>query len=166
MPRFLRKMILHSSKKVGILKPWNNTPWPRRFKLVFWETSEQIDRKLQYKEKAFEEFQGLSLFLREIVLYSFTKFGIPKPWINFVSFTRFDWGFWQTSTHIYRKLQYWEKALQVFQGLPRSPRKIVLYSSTTFGIIQPFIDSQSLRRFDLVFWQTSKQFYRKLQYTE
>ena len=40
-------------------KTWTNTPWPRRFDLGFWQSWKQLYRKLQYREKAFEEFQGL-----------------------------------------------------------------------------------------------------------
>ena len=35
-------------------------------------------RKLQYNEKVFEEFQGLSCFPRKIIFYSSCKFGILK----------------------------------------------------------------------------------------
>ena len=42
-----------------------------------------------------------------------------------------------TSKQIYRKLKYREKVLEEFQPLPRFPRKMVLYSSTKFGILKP-----------------------------
>ena len=43
----------------------------------------------------------------------------------------------QTSKQIYRKLKYREKVFEEFQRLLRFPRKIVLYSSTKFGILKP-----------------------------
>ena len=41
-----------------------------------------------------------------------------------------------------------------------------LYSSTKFGIIKPWTIISNLIRFDLDFWQASKQIYRKLKYRE
>ena len=55
---------------------------------------------------------------------------------------------------------------QEFEGLSRFPRKNVLYSPTKFGILKPWANIQSLRSFDLGFWQISKQIYRKRQYGE
>ena len=43
----------------------------------------------------------------------------------------------QTSQQIYRKLKYRHKVFEEFQRLPRFPRKMVLYSSTTIGILKP-----------------------------
>ena len=43
------------------------------------QTSKQIYRKLKYSEKVFGEFQHLPRFLRKMVLYSSTKFGILEP---------------------------------------------------------------------------------------
>ena len=43
---------------------------------------------------------------------------------------------------------------------------MVLYSLTKFSIIKSWTNTPWLRRFDLGFWQTSKQIYRKLQYTQ
>ena len=101
-----------------------------------------------------------------MVLYSSTKFGTLKPWTNIPWSRRFDLGFWQTSKLVYRKLQYKQKVLREFEALPRFPRKMVLYSPTKFGILKPWTNTQSLRRLDLGFWQTSKLVYRKLQYKQ
>ena len=129
-------MVFYSSTKFGILKPWTNIPWPRRFYLGFWQTSKQIYRQLQYKEKVLEEFQGLPGFPWKIVLYSSTKFGVLKPWTNIPCPSRFNLGFWQTTKQIYRKLQYKEKVFEELQGLSRFPRKTVLYLLTKFGILK------------------------------
>ena len=53
-----------------------------------------------------------------------------------------------------------------FQGQPRFTRKIDLHSFTKFRISKSWTNIPWLRRFDLGFWQTSKQFYRKLRYRE
>ena len=92
-----------------------------------------------------------------------TKFCIAKPWSNIQSFRRFHFDLWQTSKQIYRKLQCSSKDIQ---GLTRFPRKMVLYSSTTLGIIKPSTNIPWLRWFDLGFSQTSKQIFRKLQLRE
>ena len=68
------------STKLGIIKIWTNIQLFRRFDLEFWQTLKQIYRRLQYKEKVFEEFQALSHFLIKMFLYLSTKFGILKPW--------------------------------------------------------------------------------------
>ena len=56
--------------------------------------------------------------------------------------------------------------MEEFQRLPRFPRKMVLYSSTNFRILKPWTIISNLIRFDLGFWQASKQIYRKLKYRE
>ena len=129
-----RKMVLYWSTKLGILKLRTNLESFRRIDLGYWQTSKQIYRKLQYKEKVSGEFEALSPFSRRIVLYSLTKFRILKPWTNIAWPKRFEFGFSQTSKQIYRKLQYKQKSFGEFQGLSRFPRKMVLYSSTKFGI--------------------------------
>ena len=149
-------MILYSLTKFGIIKPWTNIPWLRRFDLGFWQTSKQIYRKLQYVEKVFREFQGLPRFPRKIVLYSSTIFGIIKPWANIPWLWTFDLGFWQSFKHIYRQLQYTEKVFGEFQGLPNFPWKMVLYSMTKFCVISSWTNIPWLRRFDREFWHTSK----------
>ena len=123
----------------------------RRFDLSFWQTPKQIYRQLQYKEKLFEEFQCLPHFPREMVLYWSTKFGILKPWTNILSLLKFDSWIWQTSKQIHRKLQYREKGFGEFWPWPSFPRKIVLYSSTKFGIPKTWTNILWPRRFDLVF---------------
>ena len=50
-------------------------------------------RKLKYRDKVFEEFQGLLCFLKKLVLYSSTKFGILKIWTNIPFLKRFELGF-------------------------------------------------------------------------
>ena len=163
LSRFPWKIVWYSSTKFGVLKPWTNIPCPSRFNLGFWQTSKQIYRKLQYRKKVFGEFQDLPGFTRKMVFYSSTKFGILKPWTNIPSPRRFDLGFWQTSKQIYRQLQYKEKVLEEFEGSSGFPRKIILYSLTKFGIIKPSTNIVWLRRFNLGFWQTSKQVYRNLR---
>ena len=166
LSRFPWKIVWYSSTKFGVLKPWTNIPCPSRFNLGFWQTSKQIYRKLQYKEKAFEELQGLSRFPRKMVLYLLTKFGILKYTANILRPRIINLGFWQTSKQIYRKLQYRKKVFGEFQDLPGFTRKMIFYSSTKFGILKPWTNIPSPRRFDLGFWQTSKQIYRQLQYKE
>ena len=117
-------------------------------------------------ENNLEEFQRLPRFPRKMVLYSSTKFCILKPWTIISNLLRFDLGFWQASKPFYRKLKYREKVLEEFQRLPRFPRKMVLYSSTKFGILKPLTIISNHIRFDLGFWQASKPFYRKLKYRE
>ena len=155
-------MVLYSSNKFGILKPWTNIPWLRRFDLGIWKTPKQIYEKLQYWEKVFEKFQGLPRFPRKIVLYLLTKLGIIKTWTNIQLPSRFNLGFWQTSKQIYRKLQYKQKVFEEFQALPCFPRKIVLYSSTNFGNLKLLTNIPWLRRFDLCFWQAPKRIYGEL----
>ena len=101
-----------------------------------------------------------------MVLYSSTNFCILKPWVIISNLIRLDLGFWQTSNPFYRKLKYREKVLEDFQRLPRSPRKIVLYSSTNLHILKPLAIISNLIRLDLGPWQVSKPFYRKLKYRE
>ena len=53
------------------------------------------------------------------------------------------------------------------QGLPRFPRKMVLYWLNKFGIIKPRTNIPWLRRYDLrLILHTSRQIYRKFQYKE
>ena len=105
LSRFPRKMVLYWSTKVGIIKPWTNIQSLRTFDLGFWQTSKQICRKLQYKEKVFGEFQSFPHFPRKMVLYLLTKFGVTKPWTNISWLRRFSLGFWETSQKIYSNLQ-------------------------------------------------------------
>ena len=77
-----RKTVLYSSNKFGVMKPWTNIPWFRRFDLGFWQTSKQICRKLQYMENVFRKFQGLARFPGKIFFYSLTKFGIFQSFTN------------------------------------------------------------------------------------
>ena len=131
MPRFPRKIVLYSSTKFCILKPWTIISNLIRFDLGFWQASKQIYRKLKYKENVLEEFQRLPRFPRKMVLYSSTKFGISKPWIIIPKLLRFDLGFCQTLKPIYRKIKYREKVFEEFQPLSRFSRKFlfVLYFS-------------------------------------
>ena len=95
-----------------------------------------------------------------------TKFGILKPWTIISNLIRFDLGFWQASKQIYRKLEYSEKVLEEFQRLPRFSRKMVLYSSTKLWILKSWNIISNLIRFDLGFWQASKEIYRKLEHSK
>ena len=99
-------MVFYSSTKIGFLKSWTNIPKLVRFNLVFWQTLEQIYRKLKYRESFFGEFQGLPRFRWKMVLYSSTKFDIWKPWTNIPYVLRWDLGYWQASKQSYRKLNY------------------------------------------------------------
>ena len=166
LPRFPRKMVLYSSTKFGILKPWTIISNHIRFDLGFCQASKQIYRKLEYSEKVLEEFQRFLRFPRKMVFYSSTNFGILKPWTSISNLIRFDWGFWQPSKPFYRKFKYGENDLEEYQGLPRVSRKMVLYSSTKFGILKPWTIFSILIRFDLGFWQAPKPFYRKFRYME
>ena len=101
-----------------------------------------------------------------MILYSSTKFGILRSWTIISKLIRFDLGFWQASTLFYRKFKYREQVLEEFQRLPRFPRKMVLYSSTKFGILKPLTIVSNVVRWDLGFCQPSKQIYSKLGYSE
>ena len=70
-------------------------------------------------------------FLRKVVLYSFTKFGILESCTNIEWLSRFDYGFWQTSKLSFEK-KFWGK----FSGLSCFPRKIVLYLLTNLGFLE------------------------------
>ena len=163
LSRFPRKMVLYSSTKFGILKPWTIISNLIRFDLGFWQASKQFYRKLKYREKVLEEFQRLPRFPRKMVLYSSTNFRILKPWAFISNFIRFDIGFWQASKPFYRKLKWRGNVLEEFERLPHFPRKMVLYSSTNFCILKPWDIICNLIRFDLGFWEASKPFYRKLK---
>ena len=130
-------MFFCSSTKFEILKPWTHILWPRRFDWRIWQSSKQIFRKLQYREKDFEAFQVFSRFPRKMVVYSSTKFGIRKPWKKLVSLRRLNLGFWQTSKQIYGELQFREKFFGEFEALPRFRTKMILNSSSKFGILKP-----------------------------
>ena len=93
MPHFPRKMILYLLRKFGVFKPPTNIQLFRRFYLRFWKTLKQINRKLQYEEKFFEKFQGLSRFLRKMGLHLLTKLYIFKLCINIRSLRRLYLGF-------------------------------------------------------------------------
>ena len=159
-------MVLYLSTKFGILKPWTIISKLIRFDLGFWQTSKQVYRELKYRENVLEEFLYLPHFPRKIVLYSSIKFGILKPWTIIFKFIRFDLGFWQTLKQVYRKIKCMKKVLEKLQRLPGFSRKIILCSSTKFGILKPWTSISKLIRFNLGFWQTSKQIYKKLKYRE
>ena len=164
--RFPRKMVVYSSTNFGILKPWAIISNLIRFDLGFWETSKQFYRKLKYRENIFEECQHLRRFSRKIVLYSRTKFRILNPWATIFNVTRFDLFFPQASKPFYRNLKYREKIFEEFQHLCCFTRKMVLYSSTIFGILNTWAIICNLIRFDLGYSEVSKPFYRKLKYKE
>ena len=163
-PRFPRKMVLYSSINFRILKPWAIISNLIRFDLGFWQASKPFCRKLKYREKVLGEFQHLPRFPRKMILYSSTNFRILKPGAIISNLIRFDLGFWQHSKPFHRKLKYRENVLEECQPLTRFPRKMVLYSSTKFGVLKPWTIICNLIRFDLAFWQASKPFYRKFKY--
>ena len=56
LSRFPRRMVLCSSNKFGILKPWAIISNIIRFDLDFWHASKPIYRKLKYREKFWKSF--------------------------------------------------------------------------------------------------------------
>ena len=166
LPRFPRKMVLYSSTNFPILRPLAIISNLIRFNLGFWQASKPFKRKRKYRENVLEDFQGLPRFAGKMVFYSSTNFRILKPSAIISNLIRFDFSFWQDSKPFYRKLKYWEKHLQGFQRLPRFPRKIVLYSSSSFRILKQWAIISNLIRFDLGFWPAWKPFYGKLKYRE
>ena len=164
LPRFLRKMILYLWTNFCILKPSVIISNLIRLDLGFWQASKPFYRKFKCREIVLKEFQRFVHFPRKMVLCLSTNFRIEKPWAIISKLRRFDLGFWPSSKWFCRKLKYREKVLEEFQRLPRFPRKVVLYSSTNFGVLKAWAITSNLIRFDLSFWQTSKPFYRKLKY--
>ena len=150
---------------------WNFKPWTViskfiRFNLRFLQTSKQIFRKLKYRETVLEEFQRLPCFPRKLVLYLSTKFGTLRSWTIIPKLMRFNLGFWLTRKQTYRKLKYTEKVFQEFQRFSHFPRKMILYLSDKFGIFKPWTIIPKPRRFNILFWQTQKQIFRKFKYME
>ena len=96
---------MYLSSKVGILNPGTNIQSLRGIDLGFLQSSEEIYRKLQYRDKIFGKFKALPDIPGKMVLHSSTKFDILKPWTNIPWPRRFDWGFSQTSKEIYGKFQ-------------------------------------------------------------
>ena len=166
LPRFQRKIVLYLSTNFRILKPWAIIANFIRFDVAFWQSSKPFYRKLKCRVKVLEEFQRFLPVPRKRVLYSSANFHILKPWAIISNLIRFHLGFWQASKPFYRKFNYREKVLKEFQRFPRFPRKIVLYSSTNFGIWKSWAIISNFVRLDLGFWQASKPFYRKLKYRE
>ena len=161
-----QKMVLYWLSKFCIFKPFTKIQSHRRFDLGFWQTSGQVYKNLQHGEIIFAKFQSQPRFPRKLVSYSLSKFVIIKTGSNILWLRRFDFHFLQASQQVYRKPQHKEKVFGEFQGLPRFPRKMILYSLTKFGIIKTGTNIPWLRIFDLRFLQTSKLVFRKLQYTE
>ena len=159
-------MVLYSSTKLGILKPWTIIPNLKRFDLGFWQASKQIYRKLEHSKKVLKEFQRLRRFPRKTVLYSSTKCGIWKPLTIISNHITFHLGFSQVSKQTFRKLEYKEKILGEFQSLPRFTRKMVLYSSSKFGLLKHLTLISNHIPFNLGFFQASKQIDRKLLSSE
>ena len=109
-------MVLSFSSKFCIFVPFTNIQSHRRFDLSFRQTSEQVYRKPQHREKIFEKFQDQPRILRKMVLYSFdqifhyealNQYSVAQK-IRFLLFTDFN------LKQIYRKLQYTEKVLGSF----------------------------------------------------
>ena len=162
--RFPRKMVLYLSTNLSISKAWAIISNFIRIDLGFWQASKAFYRKLN--QKGFEEFQRLRRFRRKMVLYWSTCFCILKSRAIISNLLRLHLGFWHTSKPFYRKVKYREKVLEEFQCLPRFPRKIILYSSTNFYILQPWAIIFNFIRFHLGFLHASKPFYRKVKYRE
>ena len=59
-------------------------------------------------------------------------------------------------------MRFEQKIFGKFQGLSSFTRKIALCSLTKFCVFESCTNIQSFRRFDIGFWQTLKQVYRKL----
>ena len=110
------------------------------------------------------KFQVFARSPKEMVLYSWNKLSILKYYINIQSLRRWELRFWQISKQIYGKLQYKDKLLSKFQSLPCCLKKMVLYSSRKFHILELCTNIQSLRRFDLGLLEIPKHVYRSLQY--
>ena len=165
-PRFPRKMVSYSWTNFPILNTWAIISNLIGFDLGFWQASKPFYRKFKYKEKVLEEFQRLPRFPRKMVLYSSTHFRLLNPWGIISNHIRFDFGFWQVSKPLYRKLKNREKPLEEFQSFPCFPRKTVLYSSTKFCFWNPWAIISNPIRFDLGVSQASKPFYRKFKYRE
>ena len=159
-------MVLYSSTKFGILKPWTIISNLIRFDLGFWQASKPFYRKLKYRENDLEEFQRLPRFPRKMVLYWSTNFRILKPWAIISNIIRLDLAFWRASKRFYRKLKNRENVLEEFQHLSRFATKVVLYSSSNFCILKPWAIISNFIRLHIGFWQASKPFYRKLKYRE
>ena len=99
---FPEKMVWCSSSKFYIFEPFTNVQSHIRFDLGFWQTSEQVYRKLQYEEKKFSKFQSLLRCLKKMVLYSLRKSHISELCANIQSLRRFDLGFLKIPKHVYR----------------------------------------------------------------
>ena len=166
LPRFSRRMVLYSSTNFRILKPGDIISNFVRFDLGFWQASKAFYRKLKNRENVLEEFQRLPRFARKIVFLLSTNFFILNPRTIISNLIRSNLGFCQASKPFYSKLKYQEKVLEEFQLLPRFPRRMVLYSSTNFRILNLSAVISNLIRFDLGFWQASKSFYSKIKYRE
>ena len=165
-PRLPKKIVLYSSTIFRILNLWAIFSNLIRFDLGFWQASKPFYRILKYKEEVLEEFQRFPRFPRKVALYWSTKFRILKPWALISNLRWFDLGFWQGSKAFDRKVKNRQKVLEEFQRLPLFPRKIVLYWSTTFCILNPWAIFSNFIRFDLGFWQATKPFYKKLKNRE
>ena len=160
-PSFPRKIVLCSSNNFRILNPWAIISNLLRYDLGLWQASKPFYRKLKYNEKVLEEFQRLPRFTGKIVFLSSRNFPILNPWAIISNLIRFDLGFRQESKPFYTKQKYRKNVLEEFQCLPHFPRKMVLYSSTNFCILKPWVIISNHVRFDLGFWQASNPFYRK-----
>ena len=161
--RFPRKIVLYLSTNFGLFGSWVIISKLIRFDLGFFQASRPFYRKVKYRKKVLEEFQRLPRFPRKMVLYSSTNFRILKTLAIIPIPIRFDLGFWQSSKPFYRKLKDREKVLEEFQHLSPFPKKMVLYSSSTFRIKKSRAIISSPIRFDLGFWQISKWYYIKLE---
>ena len=82
-------MVLHLLTKLVHYEAFNQYSIAQKIRFKVFKDLKHIYRKIQYKQKFFGKFQGWSCFAKKIILYSSTKFGILKPWIN-VLWPRFN----------------------------------------------------------------------------
>ena len=88
------------------------------------------------KRNLFRKLQGLHCIASIIVLCSLIRLSILEPCTGIQLLRIFYLGPWQTLKQVYRELQEAKRFFGKFQGQPLFPRKMVLYSSTKFGIIK------------------------------
>ena len=123
------------------------------------------------KEKIFIKI----LYIISSWIFNSWMLNIQKIWKKIITV---NWDFSQTrkpvffltlftgfKINLYETPIYGENFGEV-SSLPCFPRKMVLYSSSQFCIFEPSTNIQSLRKFDLRFWQILDQVHRKLQHKE
>ena len=138
---FPRKMVLHSSTKFCILKPWINIPWPRRFDLWFLPDFKTNLRQTSiYGERFWRVWSFTSLFQKKGFVFV-DLIWHPKDLNQYSISQKIRCRVWQTSKQIYRKLQCKDKVFEEFQGLSRFPRK------NGFAFVNQMMDSKVFNQF-------------------